>query len=458
MSTVPHSTRSESSRRWSAVALVLASLLSLFALAAAPAASAAPDEITHFALPYGTVPEGIATGADGNLWFAENGADRIGRITPGGEVSEFTLPTPEARPMQVTAGPDGNVWFAESRPGNVGRITPDGTVTEFPVCDYCRAWGITAGPEGDVWFTLPAAGEVGRITPSGQITRFPLSVGPNEPALIATGSDGNLWVADKGLVLEEPTIGQIVRLTPAGQSTLFKVPTPVENFRPTSIAPGPDGALWFGGSGTGIGRIDVTGKFTEFPVPRFGEVDTIVAGPDGNIWFSVSGPAPHDGSVDRLTPDGHLTTYPVPYGSRGIAVGPEGHIWFTEWANHGIGRITPGSPGIEIASSHATIRGRRAPISLFCSGGTPGTRCQGAAILRARFRSRDAGGHSTLRRVELGRAPYDIANGQEGSVSVRLRPRRLKRVPRGTEIEAVAVASAGVGGRRAFAVTLRGRR
>ena len=460
MSSLPHPTRNESPRRWPAVALFIAALLSLFVLAAPRAASAAPGEVAHFALPDGSQPEGIAAGADGNLWFAENGADKIGRITPGGVVSEFALPTPAARPMQVTAGPDGNVWFTESRPGNIGRITADGTVTEFPVCDYCRPWGIAAGPEGAVWFTLPGAEGVGRITPSGQITRFPLAVGPNAPALIATGSDGNLWIADKGLVREEPTIGQIVRLTPAGESTLFKVPTPVENFRPTSIAPGPDGALWFGGSGPGLGRIDVAGRFTEFPLPHFGEIDTIVAGPDGNIWFSVSGPAPADGSVDRLTLDGHLTTYPVPYGSRGIAVGPEGNIWFTEWANHGIGRITPGSAGIEVASSRATIHGRRAPISLFCSGGAPGTRCQGAAIVRARFWAPGVGGdHSRLRQVELGRARYGIANGQGASVSVRLRPRRLKRVPRGKEIkiEVVAQAAAGVGARRAFPFTFRRR-
>ena len=427
-------------------------LLAALALAAPRAARAAPGEVARFPLPAGSVPEGIVAGADGNLWFAEHGSGKVGRITPGGAVTEFALPTPDAQPMQVAAGADGNVWFTESRPGSVGRIAPDGTVTEFPVCDYCRPWGIAAGPEGDVWFALAAAGEIGRIAAGGTVTRFPLAVGPNTPALLAAGGDGNLWIADKGLVLEEPTIGQIVRLTPSGESTLFKVPTPRENFRPTSIAAGPDGALWFGGSGPGIGRIDTAGAFTEFPLPLKGEIDTIVAGPDGNLWFATNGPASADGSVDRLTPDGHLTSYPVSYGSRGIAVGPEGNIWFTEADGQGIGRIVPGSPGIEVASARVRIRGGRTPISLFCSGGAVGTGCRGALILRARFRFRDAAGHSVLRRVELGRAHYGLADGQGGSVAVRLRRSRLKRVPQGkaVELEVVALAVAGVGGRRAY--------
>src|SRR5262249_12260291 len=35
-------------------------------------------------------PEGITRGPDGNLWFIETLADRIGRITPAGVVTEFS--------------------------------------------------------------------------------------------------------------------------------------------------------------------------------------------------------------------------------------------------------------------------------------------------------------------------------------------------------------------------------
>ena len=36
---------------------------------------------------------GITTGPDGNLWFTEFGAGKIGRITPSGSITEFPIPT-----------------------------------------------------------------------------------------------------------------------------------------------------------------------------------------------------------------------------------------------------------------------------------------------------------------------------------------------------------------------------
>jgi streptogramin lyase len=34
-------------------------------------------------------PQGIAVGADGNLWFTEFGANQVGRITTAGVVTEL---------------------------------------------------------------------------------------------------------------------------------------------------------------------------------------------------------------------------------------------------------------------------------------------------------------------------------------------------------------------------------
>jgi streptogramin lyase len=433
------------------IALICAALLAIGAAVPGGAAAAAPGEFATFSLPAGSGPEGITAGPDGNVWFTERGSDRIGRVTPGGEMTEFPLPTENAQPFQITAGPDGNLWFTELRTGEVGRITPTGAVTEFPVCDYCRPWGITTGPEGDLWVALPGAGEIARVTPAGAVTRLSLGpLGPNEPRQIAFGPDGNLWVADEGLELEEPTIGQIGRVTPDGVVTSFRVPTPVENFRPTGIAAGPDGALWFAGSGVGVGRIDTSGAITEFPLPLFSESDTITAGPDGNLWFGNSGPSSRDGSVGRLTPDGHLSTYAVPYGSRGVAVGPDGNIWFTEWAGHAIGRITPGSPGIEVATARTVVGSRRTGISLFCSGGTAGSRCAGTAVVMARVHLKRSGGNPRSRRVVLGTARYGLTDDQGSAVIVRLRPSKLRQVPHGRElrVEVVARAASGVGARR----------
>ena len=81
-------------------------------------------------------PAGITRGPDGNVWFTEVDAvngNRIGRITPSGQIVEFaTGITPGSQPFDIAAGPDGNLWFTETA-DRIGRITPAGQVTEF--CD-----------------------------------------------------------------------------------------------------------------------------------------------------------------------------------------------------------------------------------------------------------------------------------------------------------------------------------
>src|SRR5262245_66477187 len=75
--------------------------------------------ITEFPVPAAVSnPFGITRGPDGNLWFTESLAGRIGRITPAGVVTEFSAGiTPGSQPAEITAGPDGNPWFTEPTPG-----------------------------------------------------------------------------------------------------------------------------------------------------------------------------------------------------------------------------------------------------------------------------------------------------------------------------------------------------
>ena len=68
---------------------------------------------------------------DKNIWFAEYGANLIGRMTPSGELKEIPVPSANAGPLYITAGPDGNLWFTETGGGfwnfggRVGYVTTD---------------------------------------------------------------------------------------------------------------------------------------------------------------------------------------------------------------------------------------------------------------------------------------------------------------------------------------------
>lgn len=76
--------------------LVLAGSMWQGSLVSASPASAAPvGEFTTFAAVQGgsSDPESIAAGPDGAMWFTEYASNKIGRLTPSGELTHYPVPT-----------------------------------------------------------------------------------------------------------------------------------------------------------------------------------------------------------------------------------------------------------------------------------------------------------------------------------------------------------------------------
>ncbi len=291
------------------------------------------QEITEFPIPSGNSPGDITAGPDGNLWFTEYDAIKIGRITPAGMVTEFPIPTANGYPLRITAGPDGNLWFTEQSAGKIGRITPAGVITEFLVGNNSAVGGIAAGPDGNLWFTEFNPNKIGRITTSGVVTaEFPIPTEDSRPGNITAGPDGNLWFQELGL-----GVNQIGRITPAGVITEFPIPAGVTA---GSITAGPDGNVWFTEPDANqIARITPAGVITEFPLPTPGGAGGITAGPDGNLWFTKG----LVNQVGRITTAGVVTEFPVPTDDSGpasITAGLDGNLWFSETFANQIGRIT----------------------------------------------------------------------------------------------------------------------
>jgi len=67
----------------------------------------------------GVPAAGSRVGSDGNIWFTEQTGSKIGRITTGGKITEFALPTPNSGPRVIATGADGNLWFAEDAGNNI---------------------------------------------------------------------------------------------------------------------------------------------------------------------------------------------------------------------------------------------------------------------------------------------------------------------------------------------------
>jgi virginiamycin B lyase len=65
----------------------------------------------------------MAAGADGAIWFTESGANKIGRITTTGTISEYAVPTVDSVPYDIAVGPNATLWFTEQRSSKIGQIT-----------------------------------------------------------------------------------------------------------------------------------------------------------------------------------------------------------------------------------------------------------------------------------------------------------------------------------------------
>ena len=246
----------------------------------------------------------------------------IGRMTLAGITTPYTLPTPDAESTAITTGPDGNLWATESQGNAIARITPTGAATEFPLPSAGSAPAdIVSGPGGQLWFTERAGARIGHMKPpAGAIVEITLASGA-QPEGIAVGADGNLWVALAG---RTPSRGSA-----SGERHLLPVPTPLAGLRPS-----PPDPMATSGSPSGIagriGRITPSGTITEFPLPSASSAPTtIAAGPDGALWFAEA----VGNAVGRITVAGAIEEYPLTGAGAQpgvIAAGPDGNLWLTE--------------------------------------------------------------------------------------------------------------------------------
>jgi virginiamycin B lyase len=286
-------------------------------------------------------PTDIALAADGNLWFTEFNADRIGRITPAGAITEFPL-TAGVGPLSITAGPDGRLYFTERFTDRIGRLNPlagsnaaiQASLVEFMVPGAGSGpTGITVGPDAKLWFTEFGSDEIGRLTTAGILTEFVVPGAGSGPAFITAGPDGALWFTEAGSA-------EIGRITTAGVVTNeFVVPGATSD--PEGITAGPDGALWFTELGSDqIGRITTAGARIEFPLAVGSAPNRITSGPDGRLYFTEGGPD----RIGRITTIGTVAelTTGITAGAQpsGVAFGADGALWFTENSGNRIGRAT----------------------------------------------------------------------------------------------------------------------
>jgi streptogramin lyase len=157
---------------------------------------------------------------------------------------------------------------------------------------------------------------------------------------IVTGPDNNIWYTNY-------SGADIIRMLPTGATTFFPLSVSSVNYNPTSMAVGSDGKFYVGAPGaTSVGVVTTTGSFTTHGLLSGSghnmSYTGMALGPDGNVWFTEYG------FIGKITTGGTITDYAYSdsntanyYG--GVTTGPDGNVWVTEYNDQQIDKVIPGT-------------------------------------------------------------------------------------------------------------------
>jgi streptogramin lyase len=131
---------------------------------------------TEYVIPQASSqPNGITAGSDGNIWFTESNANRIGQVSTTTHVITSFLIAGPGEPRSIAAAADGNLWFTEVGTNQIGTLTlPGDTISlmTIPTAATSPAW-ISVGPGGTLWFAESATSQVGEIVAPTTISTAP---------------------------------------------------------------------------------------------------------------------------------------------------------------------------------------------------------------------------------------------------------------------------------------------
>jgi virginiamycin B lyase len=334
-------------------------------------AAATRPTVSEFALNWPSPLHGstheLALGKDFIFVTGQN-MDLVAKCNYQGEVCAYY-------PMPAGSGPHGllidkfdRLWVSLEFAGLVVQLDKSGAIVlQHDVRLFAEGAGvpINTAPHGigldadgeTIWFTGKRTSTVGRIHPNGRVDHFQLNTLAALPIILQAGPDGGIWGSE--------LLGNaILHVSRDGQVREFATPT--RDSGPIGVVPDPTGnGMWFTeGTGMKIGKIDLQGNISEFPVPAFQKTDTLASlcfDRENNLWVQVyvdqnsDNPDGTDYVVMfdksiRDMPAGEISGVPVvtyALASKGsmmhrIKLDLKGNLWFTEMMTDKLGRIALG--------------------------------------------------------------------------------------------------------------------
>jgi streptogramin lyase len=285
----------------------------------------------------GGSPQYMTNSSDGRIWITLLGSNQVVAYDPSGILSPqfFDAPTASASLQGITTGPDGTIWFAEATAKRIGHVIP---CQQLPckVTDYGPPPGIdinfpiqlAVDRRGTVWFTDHGANQFGSFNAStGQWRVFGIGYCAETfnpdclvglPNAISLDSNGMIWFS-------EHFAGRVAKYDPStGSLTEYYVPAATIAYV-WWMRPGPRNLVWF--TAFGLGRIGYVNASMSVPVSITAGAETIKIeqGTSQAIPASITNQA--DSPVYlNVTANGHDTSFgslPLLYGFASPAgIGP----------------------------------------------------------------------------------------------------------------------------------------
>jgi sugar lactone lactonase YvrE len=217
-------------------------------------------------------PQGMAVAADGTLYIADSGNDRVRSVLPDGTITTVAgdgqpvgvggSPLSGAAATEtaigpvpaVAIGPGGTLYIAAAN--SVLRLAADGTLEtvadaadflgvdqRFPGSSECDPNGLAFDGSGDLYMTCQNTNDLLEMTPDGAFAYRGILRPHDAVAALAGSPDGSvlgLWQS------------AVYRFTATGEQELNALSSiPGINFWPTGVAIAPDGTIYVDQDGTG---------------------------------------------------------------------------------------------------------------------------------------------------------------------------------------------------------------
>jgi streptogramin lyase len=306
------------------------------------------------------MPGQIVVDGQGNQYFIEPGAQKIGKLTKAGAFTESPVISAISPPgvgefSGIALGPDDNIYFAErnvSAVGRIGRSLAGSTLAEDStgIGAGANLFGLTAASDGYIYFTLFNTHQIGRlplgfatVTPA-TLSAAPPGFGPSEITFDAV--DHNVYFTDFingeiGFLPEGFTSGAAITESGATLNTAKGL---------NGITIGGDGNVWATNlEGAEVVRIHpgfAAGQgLAEFPLAAGDQPFGIVSGADGFL-YTANGGVPglsKNSTLSRIQLNGTATDISAGITANssplGITEAPDGNIFFTEVLGNKVGKF-----------------------------------------------------------------------------------------------------------------------